>query len=310
MSPFGYSPLKRLIGMIIPILIVGFGLIFLRHNPTVLAANHLNAGYRAWKAADYNAVVSECNQALEQQPHNFEALILRSTAYDKIQRSQKALKDATDALLYAKTPDDFGMVYYDRGLDYERLGENAKAADDFTTCLLYTPGNYQALFERADCYRATGRPAEAIADINAYFKRGHMSYYGYYVRGQAYTQQKKWSESVTDFQSELKLKPDDHIGWSALAWSQYICGDLNGATESNKKALGLNPNWKMAQLNLALIYAVQGKGDLAQTEYQDAIKGAKPAELKGALDDIHNELKKTPGSAVLLASQKQLTSAL
>ena len=300
MSPFAYFPLRRLIlSCVAPVIVIAVLLVTVWNNPSTVYARHLRAGlnysenHQSWQA------IAEYTEAIAARPNSSDGYFYRGNSYYDLGQDRKAIADDTKALALDTIPGAIGNTSYNRGLCYERLGDNKNAIADFSTCIRLSPENGRAFLERADCYRHTENFTGTVADVTAYMQNWEPTYWAYFMRGDAYSYLKKWKESEDDLQHEVQLKPDDGFGWGVLGWSQFMCGHITQAIESDKTALSLKPHEYFVGFNLAYCFAVQNNWQKARPEYVKAIQSAKPAELKGPLEDINNGLVKAPTSSAL-----------
>lgn len=103
------------------------------------------AGVAAFSSGDYVGAIKLFNEALEAIPDYPGPLIMRGQCYEMLGRDSEALADFTAALESMKrTPLDkdgtiVGEIRHHRGMLYVRMGEYAKALEDFEETLRMDP---------------------------------------------------------------------------------------------------------------------------------------------------------------------------
>ena len=104
------------------------------------------------------------NSALQRDPDNRQAYIIRSRIYVKQLDYPKAIDDISKIILMNK--DDIEM-YYLRGTYYQEFTQHSNAVNDFTKVLLLQPKNADALYKRAWSYEQVGNFKDATKDYEA-----------------------------------------------------------------------------------------------------------------------------------------------
>lgn len=126
---------------------------FLSH--TDLASTHINRGIVDSSLELYQAALADYNQAQELVPRMPEAYISRGNLWYLAEKYQRAFDEYTQAMqLGYKRPQ---IVYYNRALANEKLGNRAAAEADLLEALKLDPGFRQAQ-ERLE--KLTGKPAQ------------------------------------------------------------------------------------------------------------------------------------------------------
>lgn len=305
-SPFGLAA-----RIILPLGVFLLVLMFVLMGPGSQYKRHIQVGNNFYSSGNYASAVLEYTEALKVRPNDRDGLLLRAMGYYRMNRYQRAIDDNTSALKTTRIPEVLASVYYNRGLDYEALNKLKEAIDDYSAAIQIQPRNFDAIVNRADCYRKSQQPDKAITDITYFLKIGAPTFFAYYVRGISYEEMKKWKESAEDLKSALKLKPTEAQAWGSLGWAQYMSGDLDAAVATDRKALNMQPKMSFCHFNLALCLAVQKNWDSASQEYQQSLTRATDADKHGALEDVRAAIRLHPGGSgsALAKAEELLVSA-
>lgn len=119
---------------------------------------------------------------------------------------EKALEDYQRALNYGYDGPDF---FFNMGLAYGRLKLREKELEAYTRALEKMPRFFQALANRANCYRDLGQYKKAEADVNEVLKLFPKQYLMYVIRGQIRTKMGRRREALQDYQVFLIKDPEN-----------------------------------------------------------------------------------------------------
>jgi tetratricopeptide (TPR) repeat protein len=116
--------------------------------------------------------------------------------------------------------------------------------------------------------------------------------------GMAYLQQGMLNEAQQEFETAIKLYPNDAKSYYNLAVVYHQKGNLKKAMENFNRSVTINPELTRAHYNLATLYAQQGAMDLAIRHY------VKVTELDSEVIEAHYNL------GLAYAMQGKLTRAI
>jgi tetratricopeptide (TPR) repeat protein len=179
--------------------------------------DYFASAQREYDAGNYAGAVENFNKGLLVNSDNPEAYLGRGNSYLKIGDQTKALADFSQG---AKL--------------FEEKGNYNKAALCYTQTLNVTPGDFNALYSRAQDYIKTGEYEKAVTDL------------------------KKVTEQNSKFFN----------GFMELGNAQYNSKDYSGAVESYSKAKKLNSNSKQVYVKLALTYTAKQDKSGAKKNYE------------------------------------------
>lgn len=120
----------------------------------------------------------------------------------------------------------------------------------------------------------------------------------------------KFERAVQIGKDIVKSEPGRATSWGNLAWCQFKATDFNGALESSRRGLAINPDLAFIRFNLGLMYAVREDAVNAELNYQKAIQIAKKDEIKTALSDIDQQITLGGNTPVLQKVRQILNNAI
>jgi choline-sulfatase len=110
-----------------------------------------------------------------------------------------------------------------------------------------------------------GRPAEAVAPLQAVAKRGIDTYESHFYLARAYAGVSRWREAAAEYERALARLPGDIEAWRGLGMSRVGLNDGRGAVAAFDKLVALAPRDPVALMQLGESYR-----DVAR--YQDAAR--------------------------------------
>lgn len=193
-----------------------------------------------------------------------------------------ALQDEL-VVAYAHNPE----IYFDRGINLQRLGEEDRAALDLEQVIRMNPlhpnaygriaeiylDRYSRLENKADYKRAVWA-IEKQMTINA------NSYYGI-LQGLIYLEGYQLEEALNAFKEVAKAIPDDFLAYNNISYTYKIMGQYDEAIQYSIQAVSKDKNntSNLPYYNMAVCYLILGK-------YQEALEATKrnlerfPSSLK------------------------------
>jgi len=207
------------------------------------------------------------------------------------------------------------------GLNYQRLGEHAKAAMNFREVLKASPFDARAHYNLAVSYVALHQLNQATKELQAALAispnyagaedlfgtvcfqerdldqaQSHFrhvltvdpnDFYAHYNLGALAAVQKQWDQAEDHLQAALKADPHDPDAHNTLGSVYLERGDLAQASTEFGEAIRLNPKSASAHYNLGLLLERQSKQSEATQEFRRALASDpqfKPART--ALDHL------------------------
>lgn len=162
---------------------------------------------------DDATIVKEASVALDENPNDLAARVVRS-----------------DAALNSKNYD--------------------MAIEDFTILIDKAPTS-SAYFKRAQAYIGKGDDDKAIEDFSASLKLDDKSLYAYYFRGGLYTKKGEFRKAIADFDETIALSSDNIYFFYSRGDAYYQLGDYESAIRDWKKAIAIGYDKKILQKRIA-----------------------------------------------------------
>jgi choline-sulfatase len=191
------------------------------------------------------------------------------------------------------------------GLNYQKLGRHAEAAENFKTVLKQNPLNVIAHFDLAVSEYSLGRPEDALQELEAtlalspYYVRAeeklatlylekknydrartHLnhvieidpgSYSANYNLGALDTLQGNWPEGDRHLRAAIQADPASAEAHNTLGSLYLRHGDLEQARTEFVAAIRLNPQFASAHYNLGMIFRQQHNNEDAEREFREAL---------------------------------------
>jgi Tfp pilus assembly protein PilF len=209
------------------------------------------------------------------------------------------------------------------GLNWQQVGQFARAADEFRSVLARDPLNARAHFDLAICFFRLHQPDDAVRELKAV-----LAIEPWYTRAEEllatiYLQKRDYQTARVSLEHILSIDPDNytsHYNLGVLAamqqnWSdaqQHVLwalrtdsesaeahnmlgsiylkrGELDQAGTEFKEAIRCQPQFVSAHFNLALTFQKEGKKDEAANELRTTLKLDPEFEAaRTALDRLEN----------------------
>lgn len=161
-------------------------------------------------------------------------------------------------------------VYFQRGLVYENLDLPEKALADYVTCLKLDARRTDALNNKAVQLAKLQRYEEAISTFSELVDLDREVFLGYRNRGLCRFDMRDDAGALQDYDTALKLNPDDASSWFQRG-NVYMAMDHLDAAESDfSKALELDAEFAKAWMNRGVARYRRGAKSLAAEDLKMA----------------------------------------
>jgi tetratricopeptide (TPR) repeat protein len=160
-------------------------------------------------------------------------------------------------------------IHVSLGGAYKATGKTAEAIAELKRTLELAPNSDEGYRRLAGTYLDAGRVQEALQmykkanEVNPYYWVNHNQF------GAAYMKIAQYDKAVEEFTRVTQLEPDRATGYINLGVAYYQAGKWNECIPAFEKSIALSPSF-FAYNNLAVIYNNLGR-------YQDAIRVAQKA---------------------------------
>ncbi len=245
---------------------------------------------------------SELARAAAHPTENFEAYDLYLKGRNAF-RSQHGAKDIQSAIDYfnaalGKDP-SFALAY--TGLADASLAMYAVSKDAFWEQKALRAAQQarelndqlaEVHFALGSIYKATGRGAESIAELNRALQLSPNSDDGYRRLGSAYLANGRTAEALKSYQKAVDLNPYYWSNYNALGNAYFNIGESEKALAAYQKVTELEPDNSIGYMNIGAVYFRQGKYEDSIPFMQKALKLQPEADLYSNLGTAYFFLKR------------------
>ena len=178
-------------------------------------------------------------------------------------------------------------VYYQRGLAWQRQGQNQRAADDYTKALQHRD-DAQGYWRRSQAYQGTGQLDQAIRDLDKAVSLAGDNSMFLEERGLAFNKKNDFDRAIADFDKAISLAANDNVAFNGRGVAWLGKGDLARALSDFDKAIALQGSIAAYRDNHGA--ALLKKGDIAAAiaEFDKAIDlGRSDSARKQELADYY-----------------------
>lgn len=134
------------------------------------------------------------------------------------------------------------VVYNNRGIAYQNMGEPAKAIEDYSKVIELNPAHAHAFSHRGNAYFDTGNHDAALKDYTRAIELKPDYADAYFNRANQYIEMKQYALAVNDFTSVLQLIPNDAQAYNRRGTAYLAMGDKEKAKVDFAKAAELEPS--------------------------------------------------------------------
>ena len=116
---------------------------------------------------DWNLMIKGCTAMIDSGKYSGQDLVAlynnRGNAYSKLGDNARAVEDYDEVL---RLNPNVALTYYNRGITYDDLGDIARAIEDYDQALRLDPGKAGVYIDRGYAYDELGEHARAIEDYD------------------------------------------------------------------------------------------------------------------------------------------------
>ena len=121
-------------------------------------------------------------------------------------------------------------------------------------------------------YSATGKSAEAIAELRRAIELAPNSDEGYRRLGDAYRASGRKADAIQAYQKGIEVSPYYWFNWNALGTAYYRFGDYQKALEAFRHVTELEPRNAAAYRNIGAVYFQQSKWNECVPAFQKSLE--------------------------------------
>ena len=223
----------------------------------ITASDFLELGIDNMRRGNYQEAIENFNQAMPTAVNyalekDFAvAYSDRCLAYLQLQDYHQAVTDCTQAINFA--PDNF-EAYLNRGVAHYRQGDYLAAIVDHNRAIALKPSDFRAYYNRGLARAGDGKYSEAILDFNlalTQIKRISSLLLAdiYNDRGLAHFVLQDTQAAMLDFNLAIRLNANDYRAYFNRACACGRNGDDFGAVRDFSQVIRLNPSNAQAYVN-------------------------------------------------------------
>lgn len=202
------------------------------------------AARQAYRAGDYTKAVTLTTKAVDANPKNAKAFLLRAAARFKAKDFEGAIGDYNKII---ELEPNSTRAYGGRGIVLAEKGDLSKAEADFTKVIEIDKENKEAnpaaFFQRARARARLGKVDESIADWNAVVILDPDNGSAYLDRALLLFYKNKFSQALEDWQKVTTLNSKSAEGFAGQAIALSKMGQKEEALTSLKAAVILEPRF-------------------------------------------------------------------
>lgn len=250
---------------------------------TKQATKYKEMGNKEFKAGNHSKAIEYYTYATELDPNNPIFYTNRSTAYFKMEKYDKSLRDANKAI---KKDSTWAKGYYRRGLCYRQKEDFKSAVEDFKKAVKLKPDNvtFKNMLNQTTKILKKGMSAGEITkgEGNVFFKAGNIP-----------KAIEKFTEAISlcddDDDKDRKVKADCYANRAACHRQLYASADV---IKDCTKCLKYNPVHVKAFIRRAQAYESMEKYKESLADFESANKiQATNVSMQGA-GRVRSALKK------------------
>jgi tetratricopeptide (TPR) repeat protein len=234
-----------------------------------LGDRHSSEGRADQAGEAYRLAVADYDTVGRSVPESPQVYLGRARAWTRLDESEQALADYTQALELAS---DLVEAHNERGLLLEAVGQYEQALEDYEELVRLAPESEVAYRLRGDAHLALERYEEAVADyeqaleLNPEFVEAHLG------RGMVYAEQEAWDRVLQACEIAVQLDPANAAAYGLRAEANSALGDSGTALADYCRAIGIDNTQSHTYLRRGLVYAAFGEHQQALQDYEAAVE--------------------------------------
>ncbi len=179
-------------------------------------------------------------------------------------RYQESLRKLEQA---RQSDPDLMPIHYLKAIDYYRLKDYRRAADNFQSTLKLDPKFALASYYLGLTQVELGDFDGAIISFERALELDPTNFSAAYDLGAALLRQKRVADAQHAFERAIRIKPDYARAYEALGELQLYQGRPEDAAHALERALQIAPDFAKAHYNLGRAYQAQGRTAEADREF-------------------------------------------
>lgn len=216
-----------------------------------------------------DAAIADFNAALALQADNVDALAYRAYAHFTQNRFSDAISDYNQVLTII--PNNPNMHYW-RGMSYEGELNFEKAIADFDLVAKQGVIAFDAIQHHSYDLARLGKSAEAVEVVKLLSIDRVYEPKAYVARANLYDMAGGFEQALADYDTALRLKPDNAVVYQQRGLAYFGHGQLHEALTDFNKAIELEPNNATLYHNRGLAYAASDRTEKAMQDFSRSVE--------------------------------------
>jgi tetratricopeptide (TPR) repeat protein len=211
---------------------------------------------KTWTQAGYwQDSITLYDHTLKVTDYNWLIYINRGVAYNDLGNYRQAIEDYGQAI---EIKPDYADAYYNRGRAYNDLGNHRQAIEDLNRAIEINPGNSSAYNNRGAAYNGLGNYRQAIEDLNRAIEIKPRYAEAYNNRGISFKSLGNYRQAIEDYGRAIEIKPGFADVYNNRGNAYNNLGNYRQAIEDYGRAIEIKPGFAPAYFNRGIIYLNQG----------------------------------------------------
>ena len=144
--------------------------------------------------------------------------------------------------------------YYQRGIQYFKLGDYDKAITDFSKVILMDSQFADAYNDRGSAYKMKENYDKAISDYKKAAQLDKSSGNAYNNLGSLYREQKDYVRAIKAYDKAIMVDKNNYLAWNNRGFAKFEKGDFKDAISDFKRVNLIKPEYAIAYNNIAGVY--------------------------------------------------------
>jgi tetratricopeptide (TPR) repeat protein len=260
---------------------------------------------------DFPKAIENLDKALELNPQALAVLLLRARVHAQADDNDKALADVEQASKIRGGKLPAMQLKAEILAASDRLDEAIEQMEELTELL---PTNSELVFQLGLFYVANEQPRKGIEKFTSVLEANADNWRALRSRGDAYLSIAQQAAAIQDYETALKIQPDEEGVLNNLAW--VLCTSPDEKLRNGKRALELAE--KAAQASdykkgfilstLAAAYAETGDFEKARQWSQKAIDNGREGEIEQLKAELASYKQEKPWREVQETEEKSATA--